>query len=154
MPEPRVHVDFNDIEEDGRLGGLTRNADDPSALQRGTRVVLWDEEGNSAEGLVAELGDRDLVWFEVVPDTWRSWHENSVDSPDHEYPVPSRDAVMIYIWSAWAAGGIVVLGGVGSGKSLTMLHALGALHAARFEDYYGQSMVTGVAPTAAGVGAK
>jgi hypothetical protein len=77
MPSPRVHVDFNDIEDDGRIGALVDSADDPSELQPGAIVTLWDEDGNTAQGRVAELADRGLVWIDLLRHTWRSHLEQS-----------------------------------------------------------------------------
>jgi hypothetical protein len=71
MPDARIHVDFNDIEDDS-LTALVRHADDPSALAPGVRVTLWDEEGNTAEGRVIELGERGVVRIALISGTWRS----------------------------------------------------------------------------------
>lgn len=71
MPNIRVHVDFNDI-EDGSLAALVRHADDPSALVPGARVLLWDEDGNTAEGSVTEIGDRGIVRISMLGGTWCS----------------------------------------------------------------------------------
>src|SRR5216683_880392 len=70
MPDTRIHVDFNGVQEDGRIFALRRHADDPDALDAGSEVQLWDEDGNTALGRVAELGDRGLVSIEVVPWSW------------------------------------------------------------------------------------
>src|SRR6266851_574080 len=71
MPDTRIHVDFNGVQEDGRIFALRRHADDPDALDAGSEVQLWYEDGNTALGRVAELGDRGLVSIEVVPGSWQ-----------------------------------------------------------------------------------
>lgn len=70
MPEPRIHVDFNDIQEDGRISALKRHADIPEAVEPGALVALWDEDGDTAQGRVESVGERDLVEIEVLMDSW------------------------------------------------------------------------------------
>lgn len=79
MPEPRIHVDFNGIQEDGRITALTRLADEPSAVEPDALVELWDEDGNTAKGRVVELGDRGQARIKVLLDTWRT--EDPAPSP-------------------------------------------------------------------------
>lgn len=69
---PRIHVDFNGLQDDGCLIALRRHADRPSAVVPGTRVVLWDEEGNTAAGRILELGQREQLRIQVELRTWRA----------------------------------------------------------------------------------
>src|SRR5450755_2636540 len=69
---PCIEVDFNDFDDSNRLGALVANADDPSALDVGALVLLRDDDGNTAEGRVVELGDRGQVWLDVLRSTWRN----------------------------------------------------------------------------------
>jgi hypothetical protein len=70
VPDPRVHVDFNGVEDDSRLAVLRSHADNPEGLEPGAVVSLFDEDGNSALGRVIETGERDLVWITVLWDSW------------------------------------------------------------------------------------
>ena len=72
MPNARIHVDFNDMEDGSRLVALRRHADSPLAVQPGGLVELWDEDGNTAQGRVVELQPRDIVLLDVLWDTWRT----------------------------------------------------------------------------------
>ncbi len=96
---PRVLVDFNDLDTDGQLYARAGDSDRP--LQEGSRVILWDGEGNSADGQVVamtELGDAVLA---MVPGSWR---EDATAEPSgfwHVYALladlaPSRVAVVYF----------------------------------------------------------
>jgi hypothetical protein len=177
MPEtPRVEVDFNDFEADGRLGALTSSADNPSALAPGVLVTLWDEDGNTAQGRVAELADRGLVWIDVLRETWRSGPE-----------ARSAEQVVAANLADLKSSGWVLCLTAGSTTSFTtnfgvvapdfylvqpIFHAvwgtMGPLAAVRglagwpqhpgwpqhldFAEYYKLRLVTGVAPATAEVG--
>lgn len=69
MPDPRIYVDFNDL-QDGGLSALTRHAADPSAVVVGAYVTLLDEEGNCARGRVTAVEDTGLARIEMLPGTW------------------------------------------------------------------------------------
>lgn len=79
MPENRIHVDFNGVEDSDRIVALRRHADSPSAVHPGALIELWDEDGNTAQGRVVELRDRDIVLLNVMWDTWQT--------PDESEPV-------------------------------------------------------------------
>ncbi len=100
MPDPRIHVDFNGIHEDGRLDVLTRHADDPSGVLPGALVELWDEDGNSALGRVIGVGERDLAQVEVMLDTWRS---DGPDGTQHGGEVMYACPVLDHRVLAWVA---------------------------------------------------
>jgi hypothetical protein len=60
----RVRVDFEDIEDSGRLTALPLEAGGP--LARGAVVALYDDRGNTAVGSVLKVGDGGLVLFDVT----------------------------------------------------------------------------------------
>ena len=68
-PLPRVHVDFNDLDTDGSLYALLTDSDSP--LQAGSQVILWDGEGNFADGRVGAVTDRGHATIAMVPGSWR-----------------------------------------------------------------------------------
>lgn len=86
MPDPRVHVDFNGVDEDGCIVALRSHADNPEALELGTVVRLFDEDGNTALGRVTAIGERGLVWITVLWDSW-SGHDTAFEG-DPEQPAP------------------------------------------------------------------
>jgi hypothetical protein len=105
MPDiPRIEVDFNDFEDDGRLGALASSADDASALEPGVLVTLWDEDGNAAQGRVSELGDRGQVWIDVLRPTWRSASEMSAE---HVVSSGFRDATSSVVFFTIRSAGLV-----------------------------------------------
>jgi hypothetical protein len=80
MPDiARLEVDFNDFDDDGRLGALVTSAEDPSALAVGALVLLWDEDGNTAQGRVVELAERGRVWLDVLRPTWHSGRDGTAE---------------------------------------------------------------------------
>jgi hypothetical protein len=70
MDEVRVHVDFNDVDVDGRFFALPEDAERPLVL--GLPVALWDAEGNSARGRVVEVGQQGRAFVEMIAGTWQS----------------------------------------------------------------------------------
>src|ERR1700722_9128216 len=76
---PSIEVDFNDFDDSNRLGALLANADDPSALDVGTVVLLKDDDGNTAQGRVVEVGDRGQVWLDVLRSTWHNGPAETAD---------------------------------------------------------------------------
>jgi hypothetical protein len=68
-PLPRVHVDFNDLDTDGQL--YARLADSDVPLQADSQVILWDGEGNYADGRVVAMTERGDAVLAMVPDSWR-----------------------------------------------------------------------------------
>lgn len=68
---PRVHVDFNDMDQQGRFFVLPEDIED-GTLGLGSNVVLVDEEGNSALGHVAELMERGQALIAMAAGSWRS----------------------------------------------------------------------------------
>ena len=82
---PRVHVDFNDLDTDGRFFVLPDDVEG-GVLGLRSEVVLVDEEGNSALGHVAELRERGRAIIVMAAGTWRS-HEASVPMR----PTPTRN---------------------------------------------------------------
>src|SRR6266542_1635364 len=68
---PRVHVDFNDMDQEGRFFVLPDDVED-GALGPGSAVMLVDEEGNSALGRVAELMERGRAIIAMTAGSWRS----------------------------------------------------------------------------------
>ena len=105
MPDPRVHVDFNGVEEDDRIAVLRSHADHPAALEPGTVVRLFDEDGNSAQGRVAEIGERDLVWITVL---WDSWSPHAIvleGDPEQLAPftmAPGTARHTVWSYQRWA----------------------------------------------------
>jgi hypothetical protein len=67
----RVSADFNELDEDGRLHVLARQADRPDALHIGSAVLLTDEEDSTMEGRVLDLSG-DLVVIQTIAETWRN----------------------------------------------------------------------------------
>jgi len=96
MPNARIHVDFNDI-EDGSLTALVRHADNPSALAPGVPVTLWDEESNTAKGHVIQLGERGVVRIAMVSGTWRSRL-----APQQESELVTAEDLMRAIFKSYA----------------------------------------------------
>lgn len=141
----RVSADFNELDEDGRLHVLTRQADRPDALHVGSAVLLTDEEGSIMDGRVLDLAE-DLVVIQTIAETWR----NPLAPP--------------YVPPASGSTGVVVLGAGGVGKSHMALRVLQEVQTAGviflvfgdpaqhhvFEDYYDLSS----AGTPAEVGAQ
>lgn len=109
MPDPRVHVDFNGVGEDGRLAALRSHADKPEALEPGVVVRLFDEDGNSALGRVAETGERDLVWITVLWDSW-SPHGIILEGDAEQLPPLTMAPGTVHqtVWPYWiqAAGAL------------------------------------------------
>jgi hypothetical protein len=102
VPDARVHVDFNGVEDDGRVAALRSHADTPEALDPGVVVTLFDEDGNTALGRVAEIGERDLVWITVLWDSWNS--HGIVVEGDAEQPAPLTMApgtARHTVWPYW-----------------------------------------------------
>lgn len=166
MPRTRVHVDFNDVEEDGRIGALAESADDPSALVPGAEVTLWDEDGNTAQGRVVELADRGLVWIDPLRATWRSHLETS-HHPANDLAITAAIGPINTV--ATTGSMFLSTAGTVSVNFLTpmtyftfggylSIPTMGPFAAAghprpTFEDYYKVHCVTGVAPAAADVAA-
>jgi hypothetical protein len=69
QPLPRVHVDFNDLGMDGQL--YARPADSDRLLQADSQVILWDGEGNCADGRVVAITERGDAVLAMVPGSWR-----------------------------------------------------------------------------------
>lgn len=67
----RVHVDFNDMDQEGRFFVLPEDVED-GTLDPGSAVVLVDEEGNNALGHVAELMERGQALVAMTAGSWRS----------------------------------------------------------------------------------
>jgi hypothetical protein len=153
MPDTRLHVDFNDTRQDGRLRGLSRYADDPSAITPGAQVELWDDEGNTAQGRVVELGDRGLVWFELISGTWRDPDDPSQSAPELVGLLGFHTDNYLYL--SFVAHSLVTHAAAGSAVAVTY----GSLVTWRQRGLIGRfyyeppQVVTGVAPMAAGVGA-
>jgi len=70
VPDPRVHVDFNEVDEDGLVAVLRTHAEGPDELSVGTVVQLFDEDGNTALGRVDSTGPNGLLWTAVLWDSW------------------------------------------------------------------------------------
>jgi|GEM_PF-5175623 len=69
------HVDFNDIDEQGRVAALLRASEPPL----GSRAYLRDNEGNRCSGVVVAVED-DLAYVEPDWDTWATSQQR------HELP--------------------------------------------------------------------
>jgi hypothetical protein len=65
----RLPVEFNDLDEQGRLLVLAELAPEP--ITDGERAYLFDDEGNSCWGTVTSIGDG-LIRVDADWDTWRS----------------------------------------------------------------------------------
>jgi hypothetical protein len=65
----RVHVDFNDMDVQGRFFVLLDDAS--GELHLNTQVTLYDAEGNRAEGTVVELRGDQAAIVEIVAGSWR-----------------------------------------------------------------------------------
>jgi hypothetical protein len=156
MPSTRVHVDFNDIEDDDRIGALTDDADDAGALVPGALVTLWDEDGNTAQGRVAELADRGLVWIDLLRNTWRSHPEERQHAASGYAPLTAFGVVSITGGTApttlvawplvFSLSGQVLVMGVGPTPGKTQF-AYASAH------LYKMQSVTGLAPASAEVAA-
>ena len=68
----RVSADFNELDEDGRLHVLTRQADRPGALRTGALVRLWDEENSTMLGRVVELAEHEMAVIQTIRGTWHN----------------------------------------------------------------------------------
>lgn len=68
-PLPRVYVDFNDLGTDGRLYARLEDSDRP--LEADSQVILWDGEGNYADGQVVAVAERGDAELAMVPGSWR-----------------------------------------------------------------------------------
>ena len=68
----RVSADFNELDEDGRLYVLARQANQPNALRVGALVRLWDEEDSTMLGRVVELPEPDTAIIQTIPGTWHN----------------------------------------------------------------------------------
>lgn len=90
MPDPRIHVDFNGIQEDGRIFALRRHADVPAAVVPGASVQLWDEDGDTVQGRVVALSERDLVEIEVLEESWQP------GEPPEEFPAAAVSLVRTF----------------------------------------------------------
>jgi hypothetical protein len=64
-----VHVDFNDMDLDGRFFVLPEDAGGLLSLH--SQVLLQDAEGNSALGTVVELMDRGRAIIAMTAGSWR-----------------------------------------------------------------------------------
>lgn len=148
MPDARIHVDFNGIQEDGRITALTRHADDPSAVRPGALVVLWDEDGNTAQGRVVEVGDRDLVHIDVLLDTWLTEEAaSSLESDSGDGSLLLFDDVGLIV----VAAGLVNCTFAGSSReSRTMRYVFSTrgfrAHQRTFETFYKVHSVNAKAP--------
>jgi len=68
----RVHVDFNDMDSQGRFYVLPEDISGELALH--SQVTLYDAEGNSAQGVVAELLTGHKAMIAMIPGSWeRRW---------------------------------------------------------------------------------
>jgi hypothetical protein len=69
-----VHVDFNDVDDDGRMRACyPDHVTAGASLAPGERVVLEDSEGNSMRGQVEgfeNYGRGDLVRVKLIMGTW------------------------------------------------------------------------------------
>jgi hypothetical protein len=86
MPDsdrPRVHVDFNEMDPQGRFFVLPEDVED-GALGLRSAVVLVDEEGNSARGQVTELMEQGRAIVAMLAGSWQS------DAPSVPVPQDSR----------------------------------------------------------------
>jgi len=70
VPDPRVHVDFNEVDEGGHVAALKAHVDRPDEVRVGTVVRLFDEDGNTALGRVDSTGPGDLIGAAVLWDSW------------------------------------------------------------------------------------
>lgn len=153
MPETRIHVDFNDVEDDGRIVALRRHADNPSAVHPGAVVELWDEDGNAARGRISELQARDIVLLDIMWDTWRTADAS---------PVARSASILRYSWRvlrenlATKAPRVTVTTSAGMGPASNSLRprsvtvcAYGTSPAQRTrQPAYGIQSVTGSSPRA------
>jgi hypothetical protein len=62
-----LSVDFNDLDEQGRVLALLRLA--PGSAEVGTRAYLIDDEGNSCSGTIARV-EGALIHIDANWDTW------------------------------------------------------------------------------------
>jgi hypothetical protein len=149
MPEPRIHVDFNGIQEDGRISALARHADVPSAVLPGTLVKLWDGDGNTANGRVAELGDGGLVRIDVLLDTWRTL-DDAAPSPDQASTDPATMLVnvAVAVLTTGPANCTFAAGSSDESRSVYYVYKRGGFHAVgtTFENFYKLRSVTVEAP--------
>jgi len=65
-----AHVDFNEMEADGRFFVLPDDVSGSLALR--LPVVLRDAEGNSASGIVVELLDGGRAMLAMIAGSWRA----------------------------------------------------------------------------------
>jgi len=65
-----AHVDFNEMEADGRFFVLPDDVSGSLALS--LPVVLRDAEGNSANGVVVELLDGGRAMLAMIAGSWRA----------------------------------------------------------------------------------
>jgi hypothetical protein len=65
----RLPVEFNDLDEQGRLLVLVELAPEPP--DEGERAYLFDDEGNSCWGTVSSI-DGDLIRVDADWDTWQT----------------------------------------------------------------------------------
>lgn len=66
----RVHVDFNEIDDRGRVFARRVDSDKPLAL--GAEAVLYDLDGNTARGHVTETTGHPGAFIEMQPGTWNA----------------------------------------------------------------------------------
>lgn len=62
-------VDFNDLDEQGRVLALLRLAPATAEVEVGARAYLLDDEGNSCSGTIASIEDA-LIHIDADWDTW------------------------------------------------------------------------------------
>jgi hypothetical protein len=72
----RLQVDFNDLDDDGRVLALRRIA--PRAARDGERAYMLDDEGNRCWGTIAG-GDGGLIYIDA---DWLTW--TTVQNERHE----------------------------------------------------------------------
>lgn len=99
----RVNVDFNDMDQDGRLFVLPEDAEHP--LWQHALVVLGDAEGNHARGRVVEIRDGGRAVIEMIAGSWLSREAASAT----ELFLSPQDQVAIlmapYVWNPGSFGG-------------------------------------------------
>jgi hypothetical protein len=103
---PRVRVDFNELDSRGRLYTFPDDSDQELRLDR--EVVLWDDEGNSAQAHVVEITDRGRAIVEMTPGTWRGTPAlpgARVSDPDLCYVVMSTDP-LVHVWPSVVLHGL------------------------------------------------
>ena len=76
---PRLHVDFNDLDEQGCVRVFRREA---PGLAIGDDVVLYDADGNTAQGTVLGWSGRDdvLAVAQMRAGSWRDGYQGKVSS--------------------------------------------------------------------------